>query len=261
MSLQNRQYQNRQYMDQNGVVYVDGAPAEAGSGPTQVAASAINVGGSLVALAGLVATLLGIWGGIVPFIGPSFGYSADGSPSWNMTAAHFVLAVMPACAGVAAGLLMIMVAPRIVAGTGQGSLAIAGGLGVVSGAWFVVGAAAWPVISSASRYFVPAGPLRELAFQVGYAFGPGVLIGLAGGVALGWAALHHSVSVTLVGTHGGFRRTAIPQASEAIRPTGGPVAPPGAGAAPVVDGQTVVTSQPVAAATTPQPAGTPFLAP
>ena len=49
-----------------------------------------------------------------------------------------------------------------------GSLAGAGLLAVMAGAWFVVGPLARPVLSTTGSYFVIASPLRELAFQIGY---------------------------------------------------------------------------------------------
>ena len=142
--------------------------------------------------AGLVATLLGIWGGIIPFIGPSFAYSADGSTAWNMTSAHLWLAVIPGAIAFACGLLISVEVPRSVAGAGRG-VSMLGGVGaLLSGAWFVIGAVAWPVVTSASHYYLPATPLRELGYQVGYGLGPGILIILAGAFALGWAVRHQT---------------------------------------------------------------------
>ena len=39
-------------------------------------------------LGGFLALLLSAWAGIVPFIGPSFGFSADGTASWTWNLVH-----------------------------------------------------------------------------------------------------------------------------------------------------------------------------
>ena len=131
--------------------------------------------------------LLGAWGGIVPFVGPTFGFSADGSSAWTWNLMHGLLWVVPgaaACLGAVAALGLI---PRFARGVGHVGASGAGLLVAVAGAWFVVGPVAWPVLQHSAGVFVPASPLRELAYQVGYSLGPGVLITLLGGTTLGWA--------------------------------------------------------------------------
>ncbi len=184
-------YGNRQYLDE--------APVSSGS-PVRLTPSVgtATSGGSasgLVAV-GVVTMLIGIWGAIVPFIGPTFGFSADGSRAWDMTAAHFWLAVLPGAAVFVAGLLMLLAAPRIVNGSGRSFVLLSGLLAVLAGAWFVVGPLSWAAVSATAAYFVSAPPLRELAFQIGYAFGPGMMVLVIGGFALGWSALTRSRSRT-----------------------------------------------------------------
>ncbi len=124
--------------------------------------------------------LSGLWGALIPFIGPTFGYSADGSTAWRMTSAHLWLALIPGAVAFIAGIWMLLAAPRIATGSGKSALSIAGMLAAVSGAWFVVGPLSWPVVTTAPHYFLPSSPPRELGFQVGYALGIGVLIIAAG---------------------------------------------------------------------------------
>lgn len=137
---------------------------------------------------GLVALVVSAWGGIVPFWGPAFGYSGDGSGSWYWNLPHAVLALVPGALGVLAG-LSIMEARGDSPARGRMSLSAAGLVAVICGAWFVVGPVAWPVING-SRYLATAAPLATLEHWIGYALGPGLILGMCGAFALGWAARH-----------------------------------------------------------------------
>ena len=247
---------NRESVEED-LVY-EGGPITVASGSQRItSASAVGVRASGLALAGVVTILLGIWGGIVPFIGPTFGYSADGSVAWNMTSAHLWLAVIPGAAAFVSGLLMLMIAPRTVTGSGRLALLLAGLLGVFAGAWFVVGAAAWPVLTSSRGYFVPASALRELAFRIGYGWGPGLVVVLTGAFALGWCARHQlaSPTVALTRRHGAHsvavsRQPTTPFVANGPQTNGQIVASDDAvvTARPAVSGVPVTTTQPVVVA-------------
>lgn len=223
MSLGNPQYVQTPLRDVSGSQVVESQSVI----PT-------TAGVSGLAVCGVIAVLAAIWGGLAPFIGPTFGYSADGSTSWNMTSSHLWLAVIPAAVAFVCGLMILVSVPRAVTGWGKGPLSLAGVFAVLAGAWFVMGPVSWPVITSASHYFLPADPLRELAYQVGYALGTGVVIVLAGAFVLGWAARHPAVSY---GTSKMLHRRTSQIAGPVAAPT---VAQPVA-AAPVAP----VTEQPV----------------
>ena len=47
------------------------------------------------------------WGGIIPYVGPAFGYSADGTGAWHWDLAHTVLALVPGAIGVIVGILIL----------------------------------------------------------------------------------------------------------------------------------------------------------
>lgn len=129
-----------------------------------------------VEMAGALACAFGAWGGIVPFVGPIFGFSADGTASWTWNLTHAVLFVAPGAAAFVGGLL-IVAGSRAVLGRHVG-LALAGALVAVAGAWFIVGPIAWPVLKSAT-VFSPSSALRSLEYWIGYSLGPGgILIAL-----------------------------------------------------------------------------------
>jgi hypothetical protein len=150
----------------------------------------VHLGRFGLGAAGVVAVLVSVWGGIVPFVGPLFGYSGDGSGSWHWNLAHGVLAVLPAVAGVVLGLSVFGESRGITVGKGRLSLATAGVLLMACGGWFAIGPLAWPVVSSGSAYFVAGSHLRILADDVGYSIGTGLALVVCGAFVGGWASRH-----------------------------------------------------------------------
>ncbi len=140
---------------------------------------------------GLIAVIASAWGGIIPYVGPAFGFSADGSGSWQWNLTHSVLALVPGAIGVLVGFSFFAPVRAWAVGRRRLSLTVAGTVAVACGAWFVIGPLAWPVITDVSGYFVPAAPLRNLANQVGYALGPGLILAACGAFGMGWAARHN----------------------------------------------------------------------
>jgi hypothetical protein len=149
-----------------------------------------NVRTTSLRLAGLVTVLVSAWGGIVPYLGPTFGYSADGSSSWTWNLAHAVLGLTPGAVGVIAGLSMMSAGGRLAFGFGRVSLAGAGLLGLGAGGWFIIGPTAWPVLEHTHAYFVGGSPLRVLEYLAGYSLGTGLIVAAAGAFALGWSMRH-----------------------------------------------------------------------
>lgn len=83
-------------------------------------------------LAGLVILIAGLWGGLIPFVGPYFHFALGPDHTWTWTAARFYLDVLPAIAAVLGGLLLLASGPWL-AGRIGALLALAGGI------WFAVG--------------------------------------------------------------------------------------------------------------------------
>ena len=84
------------------------------------------------AASGLLIVLLGLWGGLIPFVGPAFDFGFTPDASWQWTDGRLYLEVLPAAATVLGGLAVMGSASRI-SGSAGAWLAAAGG------AWFVVG--------------------------------------------------------------------------------------------------------------------------
>lgn len=137
-------------------------------------------------ITGVLTLVFGVWAGIVSFVGPTFGFSADGASSWYWDLEHSLLWLLPDAVATAVGLLMLGLVPRALAGARFGS-ALTGLILVLCGGWLVLGPLAWPVMESSAGVFVPASPIRELAYQASYSSGPGLLLAILGAFAMGWA--------------------------------------------------------------------------
>lgn len=127
------------------------------------------------AMSGLMLVVLGVWGGLIPFIGPYFGYAFGSHATWHFTTNRLWLDVLPGAAVLLGG-LMLMWSGHRVSGTVASWLAMAGG------AWFAVG----PAISRLWEH--GSGPIgaplfgttRQMLELIGYFYGLGVVIvGLA----------------------------------------------------------------------------------
>ncbi|MDV3124943.1 hypothetical protein M1247_08470 [Mycobacterium sp. 21AC1] len=86
------------------------------------------------AMSGFLLVLLGIWGALIPFVGPYFDFAYSPDQAWVWTSARGWLEVLPGAATVLGGLLLL--------GSGNRATAMFGGwLAALAGAWFVVGRA------------------------------------------------------------------------------------------------------------------------
>jgi hypothetical protein len=132
------------------------------------------------ALSGVLLILLGAWGALVPFIGPSFHYAFTPDRNWAYTSGRFWLEILPGAAVVIGGLILLASSYRPVALFG-------GWLAVLGGAWFAVGnvlAPAWHggTVSAGT----PVGStLTRAVEQIGFFTGLGIVIVLFAAMALG----------------------------------------------------------------------------
>src|SRR5258707_10665547 len=82
---------------------------------------------------GVLLVLLGAWGGLIAFIGPSFPYAYTPDSAWSYTSGRLWLEVLPGAGALVGGLIALASASRPVAMFGAW-------LAAISGAWFAVGA-------------------------------------------------------------------------------------------------------------------------
>jgi hypothetical protein len=123
------------------------------------------------ALSGLLIIALGIWGGLIPFVGPYFHYSFGGDQTWHFTMQRLWLNILPGALAVIGGFMLLRASSRI------GGL-IAGWVAVIAGAWFAVGPAV-ALLWDHTIYAIGApngGQTRRMLEWVGYFYGLGVVI-------------------------------------------------------------------------------------
>ncbi|HET6865705.1 MAG TPA: hypothetical protein VFH80_07270 [Solirubrobacteraceae bacterium] len=126
-------------------------------------------------MSGLLIIVLGVWGGLIPFIGPYFHYSFGGDQTWHFTMQRLWLDILPGAVAVLGGFMLMTASSRI------GGLT-AGWVALVAGAWFVVGPAV-ALLWDQNIYAIGAphgGSVRRMLEWVGYFGGLGaVIVGLA----------------------------------------------------------------------------------
>jgi hypothetical protein len=84
------------------------------------------------AASGFLLVLLGLWGALIPFIGPYFHYAYTPDTAWTYNTARLWLEILPGAAVFLGGILLIIATGRHVALFG----AI---LAAAAGAWFTLG--------------------------------------------------------------------------------------------------------------------------
>lgn len=134
-----------------------------------------------VMVAGVVTLLAGAWGGLVPFVGPAFGFAPPHTTAWHWILADAVRNALPGAVAVACGLVMLLALLRVRRGGGRVLLVPAGVLAAAGGAWMVLAPFALPLLSGVhtlSRVVSAADFWRLL----GYHLGPGLVL-VASGIA------------------------------------------------------------------------------
>jgi len=135
-------------------------------------------------LCGLVLILLGGWGGIAPFLGPSIGYGFTPNTAWTYTHSRLFLSAIPGAVVLVAGLIIAVTRSR---GFG-GFCAVVAGLG---GAWFIAGAQLVKLLPASLGGSITTGaPIESGAHRIivtGLAFyaGTGALVVFFAALALG----------------------------------------------------------------------------
>jgi hypothetical protein len=131
-------------------------------------------------MAGTAILALGVWGGIVAFIGPYFHYAFINHHAWHWTTGRLWLEVIPGAVAVFAGLELMRTANRA---TG----AFAGWLAAAAGTWFIVGQTVSTIWNhGASQAGRPLGStFLRMIEQLGYFYAVGAAILFLAALALG----------------------------------------------------------------------------
>ena len=147
-------------------------------------AGMLKVSRSRGALSGVLLVLLGIWGGLIPLVGPYVNYAYTPNHAWRFTSGRIWLEILPAAGALLGGLILLVSKLRLAALFGA-SLAAA------SGAWFAVGrslAPLWTKNVPVEGY--PVGShIAKVMEQIGFFTGLGVVIVCIASLALGRLSL------------------------------------------------------------------------
>jgi hypothetical protein len=147
------------------------------------------------AFSGFLIILLGLWGGLIPFVGPYFNYAMHTDQTWHWFADRGWLEVLPAAVTVIGGFILMSGSTRASASFGA-LLALAGGL------WFIIG----PNVSMLWNHGqITVGPpigkhnITRTLEWLGFFYGVGGLITLFSAYALGFMAALPIVDERVVG--------------------------------------------------------------
>jgi hypothetical protein len=188
-------------------------------------------------LTGLTILILGIWGGIIPFVGPYFNFTLGPDHSWTWTTGRLWLNVVPAAVAVIGGLWLIGAGP-------WASGRIGALLALAAGIWFVIGPDLSILWHTGGQEGVGHGTttvqmLERLSFHTGL----GVLIAALAGYALPGAFTRRRAvmaeETAAAGTAAPAAGTAAPIASRTTAPADGAAAGVPADRAVAADGQTI----------------------
>ena len=133
------------------------------------------------ALSGFLLILLGLWGALIPFVGPYFHFAYTPDTAWTYNTARLWLEILPGAAVCLGGFLLMIARARHTALFGALLAAAAGG-------WFTLG----PVLSPLWNNHVVMGgsPASSTVYmrimeQIGFFTALGVVIVFVAGAALG----------------------------------------------------------------------------
>ena len=133
------------------------------------------------AFSGFLLILLGLWGALIPFVGPYFHYAYTPDKAWTYTTARLWLEILPGAAVFLGGFLLMIAARRHTALFGAL-------LAAAAGAWFTLGT----VLSPLWNHHVTLGgsPVASTQYtrimeQLGFFSALGVVVVFIAATALG----------------------------------------------------------------------------
>lgn len=131
-------------------------------------------------LSGILLILLGLWGALIPFIGPYFHYAYTPDSAWTYNTGRLWLEILPGAAAFLGGVLLVIAASRHIALFGA-LLAAAGG------AWSALGTVVSPLWDTAAQAGTPVGTtvLTRTVEQIGFFTGLGIVIVFVAAAAAG----------------------------------------------------------------------------
>jgi hypothetical protein len=133
------------------------------------------------AFSGSLLILLGLWGALIPFVGPYFHYAYTPDTAWTYNTARLWLEILPGAAVFLGGLLLVIATGRHIALFGAV-------LAAAAGAWFTLGTVLSPLWNN--HVTLGGSPASSTVFmrimeQLGFFTALGVVIVFVAGAAVG----------------------------------------------------------------------------
>ena len=133
------------------------------------------------AVSGFLLILLGLWGALIPFIGPYFHYAYTPDTAWHYSTARLWLEILPGAAVFLGGFLLLIAKTRHTALFGAL-------LAAAAGAWFVLGTTLSPLWNNhVAMGGSPASPhvYTRIMEELGFFYALGVVIVFIAAAAFG----------------------------------------------------------------------------
>lgn len=144
-------------------------------------AGTLRVPRSRGAISGLLLVLLGVWGALIPLVGPYFDYAYTPDEPWAFTSGQVWLSIVPGVVTALAGLVVLFSANRAVA-------VFAAWVAALAGVWFVIGGSISTLWTSDGESLAGepvGGTAARVAEELGFFTGVGVAIVFFAALALG----------------------------------------------------------------------------
>jgi hypothetical protein len=130
------------------------------------------------AVSGLLLIILGVWGALIPFIGPYFHFAYTPDQVWAWSTARAWLEVFPGVTTAVGGFLLLVSGNRATAMFGAW-------LAVIAGAWFVVGRTLASVLRLGDiGHPIAVTDAKRAVIEISYFSGLGAVIVFLGGAVL-----------------------------------------------------------------------------
>jgi hypothetical protein len=175
------------------------------------------------AISGLIVIALGLWGALVPFVGPYFNFAMHSDQTWQWFTDRGWLEVLPGAVAVLGGVMMVR-------GGTRSSISLGAMLGLAAGFWFVAGPMVGTIWNDGAVTVGPALGAHQLTRAlewIAFFYGVGALLILFSSYALGFIAALPVVDERVVGaaaatSAGRRRRWRAPSAEPAPPPAAAP---------------------------------------
>jgi hypothetical protein len=132
----------------------------------------------------------GAWAAAVAYAGPAYGFAIDTAPAWAQTTHRTELHLVPGAVAVLAGLVLLVVLPRLRRGRRRFLGGLAALVAIAAGVALVLGRAALAAYTGSQSVNAVAGsPLHVFLLRLGYEWGPGLVLVLLAAWLLGLQAV------------------------------------------------------------------------